>query len=384
MPDETIQEAGANLASQNAEKVQSWIADGTKTAEPVTTETPAAAPDVEGEQARGPDGRFLPKDSPPISATEQTSATQTPAPEGSAAASPAAPAAGASAQEIHEFIEAQLGDQPYKVPKGVKLPLKRGDTVEYATVEELQKRGMLELDYRHKTAERAREKRENDTLRARLEADQARTEAREQWLAEREAEMVAAQKDPEKWESYLEMQRRYKEDPQFRKVMDDALAKRESDAELAVYREREHTQTVQQGVELANSWIDEVGADPKFAGVNPERVRVRYAQALSAGQASLDPGQVRAIYEDEARYLADSQTPLMRELADLKARLAAVEAGKAAEKHNAATSHALSRAKTPPVAATGRPPAPATAPKTGRFGIQELAERNQAWANQRD
>jgi len=377
MPDETIQEAGANLASQNAEKVQSWIADGTKTAEPVTTETPAVETQSEGDQPRGPDGRFLSKEGE----SAAPSATPTPAAQASATPAPAAP----TLAEVQEFIEAQLADgSPFKLPKGVRLPLKRGDTTVYDPVEDIQKRGMLELDYRHKTAERAREKRENDTLRARLEADQARTEAREQWLAEREAEMVAAQKDPEKWESYLEMQRRYKEDPQFRKVMDDALAKRESDAELAVYREREHTQTVQQGVELANSWIDEVGADPKFAGVNPERVRVRYAQALSAGQASLDPGQVRAIYEDEARYLADSQTPLMKELADLKARLAAVEAGKAAEKHNAATSHALSRAKTPPVAATGRPPAPATAPKTGRFGIQELAERNQAWASQRD
>lgn len=379
--DETIQDAGAALS--NAERVGNWVKDGTPAAEPVTTETPAA--ETAEEQQRGPDGRFLPKGSEPIRPAD-TPASATPTPASSASATPsavpAAPAPGASAAEVQEFIEAQLGEGTFQVPKGVKIPLKRGDTIEYATIEELQKRGMLELDYRHKTAERAREKRENEAIQTRLAATEARVQAREQWLAEREAEMREAQKDPEKWEAYQDLQRLYQSNPQFRKVMDDALAKRETDAELAVYQGRDYQAQVQEGVELATSWIDQFASE--FADVNPERVRVRYAEALSAGRARLDPEFVRGIYEDEARYVTSTTSPLQQQLADLKARLAAIEDAKGAEKHNATTAHALSRAKAPPVAASGRPPAPAGAPATSRFGMNELVERNQAWANQRD
>jgi hypothetical protein len=382
MPEETIQEAGAALS--NADVVTNWVKDGTKTAEPETVETPAAAA-TEGEQARGPDGRFLPKDAPPVRAAD-TNATPTPASTASAVPAPAVPAAGASAQEVQDFIEAQLGEGTFKVPRGVKIPLKRGETIEYATVEELQKRGMLELDYRHKTAEVARQRREHEVAQTRFAADQARVQAREQWLSEQETEMREAQKDPEKWAAYQEMQRLYQENPRFRKVMDDALAKRETEAEMAVYQEREYQNQVQEGVALAASWIEQIGQDPKYAGVNQERVRMLYANALRADtdNTALDPQVVRAIYEQEARYLSESQSPLQKQLADLQAQVEALKASQAAEKHNAKTTHALDRAKTPPVAATGRPPAPATAPKTGRFGMSELAERNQAWASQRD
>jgi hypothetical protein len=378
MPEETIQTAAEDIKAN-------WIADGTAAAEPVTTETPAAAPttEAEGDQPRGPDGRFLPKDAPPVRAAD-TSATPTPA-QAASAAPATVPAAGASAQEVQEFIDAQLADgSPFKLPKGVRLPLKRGDTTVYDPVEEIQKRGMLELDYRHKTAEIARQRREHEAAQTRFAADQARIQAREQWLAEQEAEMREAQKDPEKWEAYQELQRMYQTNPRFRQVMDDALAKRETDAENAVYQEREYQTQVQEGVTLAATWIEQLASDPKYQGVNPDRVRVRYAQALTAGQATLDPGEVRALYEEEARYLADSQSPLQKQLADLQAQVEALKASQAAEKHNAKTTHALDRAKTPPVAASGRPPAPAGAPKAGRFGMNELAERNQAWASQRD
>jgi hypothetical protein len=374
LPEETIRDAAEVLS--NAEVVGNWVKDGTPAAEPVTTETPV----VEGEQPRDPaTGKFLSKDSP-----AEPSATPTPGAQPSATPTPAAPAPGASAEAIQEFIEATLGEGTFKIPKGAKLPLKRGETVEYATVEELQKRGMLELDYRHKTAEVARQRRDDDAARTRFQAQEARVKAREEWLTERETEMREAQKDPEKWAAYQEMQRLYQENPQFRKVMDDALAKRETDAENAVYQEREYHTQVQDGVTLAAGWIDQLASDPKYVGVNPERVRVRYAQALTAGQATLDPGEVRALYDEEARYLVESQSPLQKQLADLQAQVAELKAAKGAEKHNAGTAHALARAKTLPVAATGRPPEPAAAPKSGRFGMTELAERNQEWAKQRD
>lgn len=377
MKDETVQDAGSALS--NTERVSNWVKDGSAAAAPETVETPAAV----AEQPRDPaTGKFLAKDAE--QGTAESSATPTPAAQASATPTPAAPAVpgpGASAAEVQEFIDAMDGETPFKIPARLRIPLKRGETVEYETIEDIRKRGMLELDYRHKTAELARQRRDDEARRTQFAANEARVKARETWLAEREAEMVEAQKDPEKWDAYLEVQRQYRDNPRFRQVMDDALAKRETDAENSVYREREYAAVVSEGVSAAAQWIEQLA--PQFAGVNPERVRVIYAQALTAGQASLDPAEVRAIYEREARYLSESQTPLQTELATLKARLEAMEASTAAEKHNAGTAHALSRAKTPPVAATGRPPAPAGAPATGRFGPNELIERNQAWSSQR-
>lgn len=371
---ESLADAAAAVSEQikpNHEIVSDWIADGTPAAEPVTTETPAGQP-------RDPEtGKFLPKE--PVDAGAGATSI---APQGSA---PVPPAPGASAAEVQEFIDAQLADgSPFKLPKGVRIPLKRGETTIYDPIEDVQKRGMLELDYRHKTADTARERRSLEQERIAHAAAVARTTARETWLNERETEMREAQKDPEKWAAYQEMQRLYQENPQFRKVMDDALAKRETDAVNAVYQERDYQAQVQEGVTAAAGWIDQLASDPAFQGVNPDRVRVRYAEALQSGRATLDPREVRALYEDEARYVVQTTSPLTKELADLKAEVAALKAGKAAEKHNAGTAHALNRAKTPPVAATGRPPAPTPAKPTGKFGLQDLVERNQAWANQRD
>lgn len=377
MSDENVNEAGAALAASNADKVNDWVKDGTKSAEPVTTETPAPP----AGQPRDEAGKFLPKDAASVAA--QPSATPTPSLAASASAAPPAP--GASAQQIQEFIEAQHGEknEPFKIPKGARIPLKRGETVEYKTIEQLQKEGMLELDYRHKTADTGRLKRELDQRDTDMRAAQARLEAREKFVQEQEAEFVAAQKDPAKMAAFQEHLHQYQNNPRYRQMVDDALAKRETDAELAVYREQEYAQTVQSGVETAANWITQIGAAPEFAGVSQDRVRALYAQALQSGQAQLDPAHVRAIYEHEARYLADSQSPLQKQLAALTAQVERLTASNGAEKHNAGTAHALARAKTPPVATTGAPAAPGKELSKGKFGPRDLAQRNSEWASQR-
>jgi len=366
---ETIESASKDIKAD-------WIADGTKAAEPVTTETPVVEPVLETSQPRGPDGKFLPKGSEPVP-VEPSAATL---------AAPVAPATAApvpvSAQAVQDMIDATRGEGTFQIPKGVKIPLKRGDQVEYATIEELQKRGMLEVDYRHKTAEAARVKREADARGADIAAREARVTARDQWLKEQEDEMRAAMKDPDKWAAYQDMQRMYQDNPRFRQVMDDALAKRETDAENEVYQEREYQSQVTEGVTLAAGWVEQFAAE--FPRVNPERVRGLYAQALTSGTAQLDPAHVRGIYEQESRYLTESAGPLEKQLATLAAEVEALKGATKAEAHNAATAHALTRAKTPPVATTGHPPAPAAAAPGKPFGMRELAQRNQEWANKRD
>lgn len=366
MPDETIETAAKDIQA-------SWIADGTPAAEPVTTETPAEAqPAVE--RPRGPDGKFIAAETP-------ASATPTPASPASAPAT-AVPPAGATAQQVQEFIEARLGEsETFQIPKGVKLPLKRGDKIEYAPVEEVLARGMMELDYRHKTAAVAQQRRDLETRDIAIRAEQAKVEARDKWLAEREAEMREAMKDPQAWEAYLQMQVMYQTNPRFRQTLDDALAKRETDAENAVYRERDYQDQVRHGTELAAAWITDTARD--FPNVDPERVRTLYAQALSAGSATLDPSQVRAIYQQEADYVTRNRGPLEQQLAELKQQVERLTAGKAAEAQNATTQHAVNRAKAPPVATTGAPPTPVPMAPKGRFGPGELADRNQEWVRQR-
>lgn len=360
MPEETIQSVAKDLQA-------TWIADGTKAAEPVTTETPAAEV-TPVEQPRGPDGKFV--------AAGASSATPSPAPVPPATPTPA------PATAAQEFIEARLGDSgTFQIPKGVLLPVKRGETIEYEPVDTVLAERMMHRDYSIKTAETAQQRRSVEAMQAKLQADAARVEARDNWLAEREAEMREAQKDPAKWEAYQQMQALYQTNPQFRKTMDDALAKRETDAEIAVYRDREYQDQVREGTELAAGWITQVGAE--FPQVNPDRVRQLYAQGLAAGQATLDPAHVRAIYQEEARYLTSSAGPLEKQLAALKAEIDALKSATTATTHNATTQHALERAKAPQVATTGAPPVPVQPGPPSRFGMNELVERNQAWAKQR-
>ncbi len=361
-----------------SDAVKNWIADGQQAAEPVTTETPAAAevsvstdtPVIAAEpvidatgRAHGSDGTFVPKPS------ESAAATGLPA--------------NPTVQQVQDFIEAQHGDAAFQIPKGVKIPLKRGETIEYKTIEELQREGMREADYRQKTMKHGEDRRALEAQQTAFRAQEAKVQAREAWLAEREAEMVEAQKDPKAWESYQQMRAMYQASPQFRKLMDDALAKRETDAENEVYRRAEDQRVIDRGKDMSLGWIDEIGKESQFTAVNPERVRELYAQALVSGQAELSPDAIRRIYQQEASYLAQSAGPLQNELANLKAQVAALTARQAAEKHNATTQHAVARSKTPSLATTGNAPAPVAGGPVKPFGIRELPDRNAEWSRQR-
>lgn len=347
-----------------AETVRSWVADGTPSTEPVTQETPVAT-----EPVRDASGKFTAEP-----AADPTTATPTPGSAASVAASAAAPAT--------EYIVGQMEDgTEFQIPKNVRIPLKRDKEITYEPLEDVRKDGMRLRDYQLKSNAVALQKQENEASRTKLEAEQARVAARETWLTEREVEMREAQKDPDKWAAYQDMQRLYAENPTFRKTMDDALDKRETEAELSVYRERDEAAQVTQGISLASTWIETVGAE--FPSVNQDRVRQLYAQALSSGRAALDPNHVRAIYQDEARFVESAQTPLRSELQALKDQIAALEGKKQADTHNAGTQHALARAKVPPVATGGNPPAPVGAVQPGKFGPRELVERNAAWARER-
>jgi hypothetical protein len=360
--------------------VASWIQDGTPATEPVTTETPApaaaeeAAPAPEETQPTGPardeHGRFT-------SAEERAATGEQPA----AAAEAAAPADGASAQEIVDFIEAQLGEgETFKIPKGVRLPLKRGADIEYVELEELQRRGMLEKDYRHKTGELAQERRAYEQRQTQMQAQEARLRAREEWIQEQEELAREAQTDPEKFAAFEEHLRQYAENPYYRKNVDAALRQRETEAVNEVYRQRDDQEVVSSAVEAAIGWIDEIAGDEKYQHVDKDRVRSLYAQRLSANQATLDPAEVRALFDQEADYLSRSVSPLQQQLADLKAQVETLQASTAGKRQNETTAHAVNRAKTPPVITGSSAPGSGQRPEPKPFGIRELPDRISQWA----
>jgi hypothetical protein len=271
-----------------------------------------------------------------------------------------------------------------RIPAQARIPLKRGSEVEYVPVADLRKRGMLEKDYTRKTEELAHQRREVEEHAGKVIADRARMEAREKWITEEQTRLRAAQQDPEKWERYQQHLRLMAEDPDYAKTFQDAQAGRERVAEDEAAAAASQQEAVRAGVLQAAEWILEVGQDPAFVGVDLDRVRQVYAQQLERGEAGLDQGAVRHIFEAEAQYLSSSLTPLQSRIADLEARIATLTGAiTPAAAHNRNTQHALDRGKAPPVL-TGTPPAPTSAPlKVKPFGPRELPEVNAEWARRR-
>ena len=338
---------------------ETWVKDGTEEAEPVTTETPAE--EVVETTAEVVEGAAAVVEEATATGDEATGAVET-----------------AGVEEVvQKFIECKLGDEAFQLPEGVRIPLKRGDETEYVPIEEVRKRGMLEQDYRAKTTELSNERRAFEASQATAATAQARLDAKEKYLTEQEAEIKAALSDPESAEQYQQHLQMLRDNPMYRKTWEERWANRETAAERDALLATQDERVVQEASTTALGWIEKLATD--FDGVDPGRVASIYGQRLSAGQASLDISDVRSIYQAEADYLAGASKPLRDQLANLSAKIDALTASQTAEEQNQTTRHAVKRAKTVPVA-TGAG-APATTPTTpGKFGPNELAEKNSAWA----
>lgn len=330
-----------------------WIAGGAGTA---VAETPAAVPETPPAESPTPEAPLTTPEAPPTPSaaeeivqglakagmtTEQAQALVTKA---------------TTPQPIKDALEAFLDGKPYPVPKNLTFNLKSGATTRQATLEQLQREGMLATDYQRKTQELAQQRREHQQQVAQWTARDAALKAREQWFEEQRNEMIAAQKDPKKWEEYQEVIRMRAASPAFNKLYEDAIRARESDATKDVFDNAMREQQVNDGATQAMTWIREIGAE--FPGVNPERVRLVLAYALQSGQLENTQEAVRQVYEGESAYLKSG--PLASELEAIKAENAALKAAKDAEAHNAATARTLQRGKAPNLApGGGGPPAPA-------------------------
>lgn len=285
---------------------------------------------------------------------------------------------------IKDALEAYLDGKPYPVPKNLMFKLKSGTLVQEKSLEALQREGMLATDYQRKTQDVARMRRDLEQSLNQSQARLAAADAREKWIKEREAEMIEAQKDPAKWEQYQEAMRLYQTNPGFKKLYDDALAKREGDAQLDVYRERERADNVTKGVEWARATIDEIARE--YPNVDPDRVRTRYAQELALEQTELTPFAIRSIFQSEKDALSKALSPVEQQLTEMRAKIEELTAVRGVESHNAQTSRALERAKAPNTApAGGGPVAPMkVVPPKPIVGRQAIDDAVSAWSKVRE
>lgn len=363
-------------------KHDDWIKDGTPTEAPVTSSTPV-----------------LPIETP--AAVEAAPVVATPAAPVEIPAAPAAPpaadlatgavqaAAEAAAQgatpaqqqqAAEEFIEAQLNGQPFQLPKGVMLPLKRGADVEWKPVEQVQKEGMLERDYRIKTAETRERERQFELQRKLFEA---RVAEQERIYKEQIERLNRANMSPEEQLKLATFAELAKNDPYFQQLLDDSVTGRVMQAERTVIQQEAEIESAIAEARALDQQIQQIATQYQ---VDPAVVRKRYSDALIANTAELSPQDIEQIARAEAQYADTIRTsavsPLQQQIDALMAQVKSLTDAQAAAAHNATTQQAIDRSKQTvgaPLPSAGVPtPAPAATKITGAT----LAERSRSWAGQ--
>lgn len=342
----------------------SWIKDGTQEAEPETTETPAveAAEEV--------------VETATEVATETVETTEAVATE----------AVAETVEEVvQKFIDAKHGDEAFQLPEGLLVPQTRDGETKMVPIETVLSEGMMETDYRHKTSELSDLRRAFETEQAASQGRASREagllDAREKFLAEQEKrtlEALTTEDGALRHQRHLQM---YRDDPAYRETWDKSWANRETEAERDALLADQDNRVVKEASTRALGWIESIGKEKEFDGVDTGRVASIYGQRLNTGQASLDSSDVRSIYQAEADYLSRASEPLRDQLASLSAKIDSLTASQAAEEQNETTAHAVQRAKTIPVATGAGAPTNVEVPK-GKFTPRELQGRISAWTKE--
>lgn len=351
--------------AQIHDAARSWVKDGSETETPVTASTPEIVETVE---------------TPAV--VEAVTSTDVATPETPAVVAPAAEtpveATPAEVQAQIEYLEARLGDEPFQIPKNVALPWKRGNETGFAPITEVLASTMMEKDYRQKTQTVAAEKRTVEAEKARLAAERA-------LFLEERGEFESALKDPEKLQHWQNHYDQMTSNPVYRQNVEDARAKRMTDAELDVYRASEERQVIEETTQNLYTTIVELGS--QYQGVDPERVRTIYAERLVAGaipEITLD--SIHQVYKQEADYTLKVVSPLRGELDALKAELDTLKASRATVEHNAKTDAAIARTKGAPIVAavgTGAPPGIPAKKPAEPFTSNQYPDRIKQWVSAR-
>lgn len=319
----------------------------------------------------------------PTDSTPPATPPATPPPAAPPAGAATAAAAAAAGQTVEEYIEAQLEREPgkvevFKIPKGARLPLKRKGETTYEPLEKVLTEGMMANDYRIRGRELQERVAAAETRERELARREARAKAQEEYFKEQDNELRGALTDPEKHERYLRHLDAMATNPTYRKMVEDAMGSRVTKAELEAMQDREDDSFTTSEANKALGYIEEMAQDPRFQGVDADRVRSIYARAFQAGELeAVDYRDIEQIFMAEAKERERILGPVTAQLTAMQAQIDALQGKKAADGHNANTDHAIRRGNAPPVnTGAGTPPGP---PQVPPLEGRSLRERGASW-----
>jgi hypothetical protein len=232
----------------------------------------------------------------------------------------------------------------------------------------------MELHNRAKTAALAEERRAWEMSQR---VEQARMKAVQEALAEEQRMAAEAYGDPEAQARYEAWLDQYRNNPQFRKTVEDARMGRAMAAEREELTKYQTMEALQAEVQATANAVYSIGQ--KYPTVDPEMARERYAQALQLDQLPLSEDAIEYVYQTLQQEATRYTQPLRSELDGIRAELAQLKQREAAMAHNAQTRAAVSRA-TQPIGAPlgGAPVSPAAQAVT--LNGKTLADRSREWA----
>lgn len=322
-------------------------------------------------------------------------------------AADAARAAGASREQQEaarqQTITAMLNGKTHELDPNLLIPMQRGRETVHFPLKEVIRFSMNHRDY---TAGKQRNETRAQEL-ARLEREyqirERQFQTRQQQMEEEAERFRRAMEgdDPDEQARVLRHRELMRTDPEYKRMYEDSLAKRELDAQRELESELGLYEETQQLAAEVGDFIAQYGAR-HFPEVDPEAIRIAYGEALQSGAMrwpapelsaaerdevlrTLVPQQVRQLFEQEMGRVSSVRQPLEAQIKDLQQQLAALSAAQGASRHNARTNAAVSRSRAAagvPVA-SGSPPAPGRKKAPEPFTSGQLEDKKRDWINQR-
>lgn len=328
-----------------------------------------------------PDPEVAPEATPaaatPPAATEVVVAAPPAAPATDPATAAAAPT---SAGGPSDWIVFRRGTEEFRVPIDAATEFKRRDETLTRTADEFRREGMMATDYQLRKAQVETERQQFQREREQEAVARARLEERQRYLEEQERAMREAQTDPQKFEQWQSHMEQLRTNPHYRQAFEASLAKRETEAENRVLRERAETEYVQRATATVEGWIGAL--KDKYPGVPVEAVQRDFAAQVALyeqragrmgvlGEGPLTPTALEQVFQQHAGVFKQAVEPVTAKVAALEAEIAALKA-------NAQTDHAVQRGKTPTTAPVRGTPAASDGPRKPRYESEtDRAERLQ-------
>lgn len=286
-----------------------------------------------------------------------------------------------------ETFEGRLGDETIALRSDTMIPIIVDGQTQFVALSEVRQNGMRQADYTRKTQQLAEQRKQVEQSERELRiASAAYAKQQEMQKAEQE-KALRVNSDPDEYEKFLRHSERMQSDPEYRDMWQKA-----KNAEM---REIMETATAEVDQELMQQAIvddiantaEQLAQMPEFAGIPARDAVAVYTTRLNAGQAELTEGALVRVFKDLAGQRTSILTPVQKEMAELKAQLAALTAQQEADKANAGTRARIPASQTNAVVPNRQPNRSAPVANTGTEGAprrrtMSLDTAAAAWAAQ--